>query len=105
VSWRYLTMRPQVLFNPSDPEYVRVAYADEQAMMQNMVTDPSLGLFSGTNSSKGTVIFQKFTEGVAGIVAGRDPLSLLDQLIRDWRAAGGDQIRGEFEQTYAEAMR
>jgi hypothetical protein len=35
------------------------------------------------------------------IFYGRRPLGDFDQLVRDWRNDGGDQIRGEFEQAYA----
>ena len=94
-------MRPQVLFNPVDTEFVKVAYADEQAMLPSMLIDPTLGLFSPTSSGKGTVLFQKFVDGAASIVAGRDPLSSLDQLISDWRSGGGDQMRKELQQAYA----
>jgi len=39
--------------------------------------------------------------GLADIVTGRRPLSDYDQLIKDWRSAGGDQIRTELEQAIA----
>ena len=34
---------------------------------------------------------------------GRAPVSSFDQLIRDWKSQGGDQIRAEFEQAIAAA--
>ena len=46
---------------------------------------------------------QKFIDGVAGSVAGRDPLSLYDQLLGEWRSNGGDQLRTEFQQAYSSA--
>jgi putative aldouronate transport system substrate-binding protein len=38
---------------------------------------------------------------VSGIAAGRKPLSELDALVKDWKARGGDQIRGEYEKAIA----
>jgi putative aldouronate transport system substrate-binding protein len=103
VSWRYLTMRPQVLFDPNDSNFAKVAYADEQTMVPILVSDPSLGLYSATNSSKGNVLLQNYTDALAEIVVGRNPLSGLDQIIKDWRANGGDQMRSEFQKAYADA--
>jgi hypothetical protein len=42
-------------------------------------------------------------DGLADLVTGRGPLNNLDQPIRDWRTGGGDQIRTEFQQAYAES--
>jgi putative aldouronate transport system substrate-binding protein len=37
-------------------------------------------------------------DGLLAIIFGRADVSSLDQLVKDWRAQGGDQIRSEFEQ-------
>jgi putative aldouronate transport system substrate-binding protein len=103
VSWRYLTMRPQVLFDPNDANFARVAYADEQTMVPVLVADPSLGLYSPTNGAKGNLLTQAYTDALAEIVVGRNPLSGYDQIVNDWRTNGGNQIRSEFERAYAEA--
>ena len=103
VSWGYLTTRPPVLFSALDPEFARVAYADEQTMVPVLVPDPSVGLYSETNSTKGALLLQNFNDGLAEIVVGRAPLSNLDGLLRDWRSGGGDQMRLEYQQAYAAA--
>jgi putative aldouronate transport system substrate-binding protein len=103
VSWRYLTMRPQVLFDSNDANFARVAYADEQTMVPMLVADPSLGLYSPTNGAKGNLLTQAYTDALAEIVVGRNPLSGYDQIVNDWRTNGGNQIRSEFERAYAEA--
>jgi putative aldouronate transport system substrate-binding protein len=33
------------------------------------------------------------------IVSGREPLTALDDAIKEWKSRGGDQIRQEFEQS------
>ena len=36
-------------------------------------------------------------DGLNDIIFGRSDVSTLDTLVRDWRAGGGDTIRGEYE--------
>jgi len=38
------------------------------------------------------------------IIAGPRPISDYDQLVSTWRSAGGDTIRSEFQQAYAQAQ-
>ena len=101
VSWRYMAQRPQILFDPNDEEFARVAHADEQTIMPVIIPDPSLGLISATNQSKGGLLLKNFTDGLVDFVVGRRPLSEYPQLVSDWRSGGGDQMRTEFEQAYS----
>jgi putative aldouronate transport system substrate-binding protein len=101
VSWRYMAQRPQILFDANDPEFAKVAHADEETIMPVIIPDPSLGLISTTNQSKGGVLLKNFTDGLVDFVVGRRPLGEYDQLVSDWRSNGGDQMRAEFQQAYA----
>jgi putative aldouronate transport system substrate-binding protein len=101
VSWRYLTQRPQVLFDPNDEEFARVAHADEETLVPVMIADPGLGLISPTYQSKGGLLLKNFTDGLVDFVVGRRPLSEYPQLVSDWRSNGGDQMRTEYEQAYS----
>jgi putative aldouronate transport system substrate-binding protein len=103
VSWRYMAQRPQVLFDPNDDEFARVAHADEETIMPVIIADPSLGLISTTNQAKGGLLLKNFTDGLVDFVVGRRPLSEYPQLLGEWRSNGGDQMRTEFEQAYAAA--
>ena len=103
VSWRYMTMRPQVLFDANDATFAGVAQADEQTMIPVLLTDPSLGLFSETNQYKGPLILTNLATGVTEIALGRRPLTDLDQVVKDWRDAGGDQIRTDLQHGAAAA--
>jgi putative aldouronate transport system substrate-binding protein len=40
-------------------------------------------------------------DGVSEVVLGRAAVNSIDQLISDWRAQGGDQMRAEFEAAIA----
>ena len=88
---------PQVLFNPQDPEFARVIQGDQNVMDAVGAADPSIGLYSNTNANKGNLLNQTMLDGLAEIVKGAQPVSYLDQLVKDWRANGGDQIRAELE--------
>ena len=101
VPWQFLALHPAVLYNALDSDFARTAYAEEQAMVPLMVNDPSIGLYSPTAASKGGQLTQKFADGLGEIVTARSPLSKLDQLLSDWKAGGGDQMRKEYEQLHA----
>jgi putative aldouronate transport system substrate-binding protein len=101
--WRYLSTSMPVLFDPADAEFARVAYAAEETWVPVLVNDPSLGLYSETDTARYAQLTAKFFDGIGDIVTGRAPLSNLDQLRQDWRGTGGDQIRAEFERAYAAA--
>ena len=65
------------------------------------ITDPSVGLYSPTNATKGANLTQAMTDGVNQILFGRADVSTLDGLVKTWRSNGGDQIRGEYEDAFA----
>ncbi|MBV9581842.1 MAG: hypothetical protein JO057_24945 [Chloroflexi bacterium] len=89
---------PQILFDPQDPQFAQVIQADQKQMDAVGVSDASLGLYSNTNASKGNVLNQNMLDGLAAIVTGTQSLDAYDQLVQDWRANGGEQIRAELEQ-------
>jgi putative aldouronate transport system substrate-binding protein len=72
-------------------------------MVPIMIDDPSVGLYSATDAAKGATLTQKFADGIGDIVTGASPLSAFDQLVKDWRTAGGDQMRTEYQQLYADS--
>ena len=100
-SWKYFTQHQQVIFDANDSSFAQVAYTTQQGMVPYLLADPSVGLYSATDNTKSVVLNQKVVDGLADMVNGQSPLSGLDQLLQDWRSAGGDQIRAEFQQAYA----
>jgi putative aldouronate transport system substrate-binding protein len=87
-----------VLFNPGSADFVKVAHRDQTEALARGLADPTAGLYSSTNAQKGVTLNMRVTDGVKDIIFGRSEVSGLDQLVRDWRAGGGDQIRAELEQ-------
>jgi len=80
---------------PGDAQEAQLAVRDILALGQE---NPVQSVFSPTNSAKAGILNQMRIDRVGSIVTGRDPLSALDGFVKDWRAAGGDQARKEYEQ-------
>jgi putative aldouronate transport system substrate-binding protein len=68
-----------------------------------MSIDPTIGYYSPTNANKLPALTRDLNDKLNDIIVGRQPLAALDQAIGDWRSAGGDQIRTEFQQAIAAA--
>jgi putative aldouronate transport system substrate-binding protein len=103
IPWQYITQPPQALYFPTAPEYPQVMQDAEKAMLPFAQIDPTSTIYSQTFASKGLVLNQMIYNGVGEVVLGRQPVSSVDQLVKDWKAQGGDQIRTEFEQAIAAA--
>ncbi len=101
--WQYITQGPNALYFPTAPEYPQVMQDAEKAMLPFAQIDPTSTLYSSTFASKGSILNQLVYNTVGEVVLGRQPVSAIDQLIKDWRSQGGDQIRGEYEQAIADA--
>ena len=101
VPWKYTTQHPFVFFSPDLPEYARVMAETEAMMMPSAVSDPTFGQVSITNFSKGFTLTQGLNDGLVDVVVGRRPFSDYDQLVKDWLANGGEQIRKEYAESIA----
>lgn len=44
-------------------------------------------------------------DGIGDIMAGRRPLSDYDQLVSQWRSAGGNRMRTEYQKAYEEGQK
>jgi putative aldouronate transport system substrate-binding protein len=56
---------------------------------------------SATSFSKWFTLTNTLYAGLVDIVVGRRQLSDYDQLVKDWQAAGGEQIRKEYQESIA----
>ena len=101
-TWKYITNNPQVLYDPNrSQEYATNIQADEKALADVAIADPTLGFYSATYSTQKVVLDQGMSDGVADIVTGRGQLSDLDNLVKDWRNNGGEKARGEYQDALA----
>ena len=101
----YYCSPPDVIFNSQTPsgEYVKVAHDQQEVLAPMGVPDPTIGLYSATNASKGATLNQAITDKLNDIISGRAPLSAYDQMVQDWRANGGDLIRKELQDAVQKA--
>jgi putative aldouronate transport system substrate-binding protein len=95
VNWKYLVQHPQVMYVPDIPGYAKAEYDAEHVLIPAGVNDPAFGLYAPTNGTKGVVIQRTMIDGITDIIAGRRPISDYDQMVKDWQANGGEQIRKE----------
>jgi putative aldouronate transport system substrate-binding protein len=98
--WGTISSPPPYLFDAGgvvDPAFVSQAHPQMMTAHDMAITDPTIGLYSNTNSSKGAMLTQAVVDGTNNIIFGREPVSSLDQVVKDWRTNGGDQIRSELE--------
>jgi putative aldouronate transport system substrate-binding protein len=95
---------PPVLFDPQRKDFPATMNAALKLLAAVGVQDPTVGLYSATNQRQGFLIQTKLADGLIDIIVGRRPMSDYDQLIAEWRSGGGDAIRAEFEQAYAQAQ-
>jgi putative aldouronate transport system substrate-binding protein len=102
IAWQTIISPPAVLYDALDANFVKTASPIESAAHELAVTDPSVGLYSPTNASKGAALTQAMIDGVNQILFGRSDISSLDGLVQTWRTSGGDQIRSEYESAFAQ---
>jgi putative aldouronate transport system substrate-binding protein len=95
---RALGGAPPFLFHARSTDFVRVVHKDEEDVSPILLLDPTQGLFSNTDATRGAVLRLMITDRLQAILMGRAPMSDYDQLIADWRSQGGDQIRAEYQQ-------
>jgi putative aldouronate transport system substrate-binding protein len=104
IPWMYITQGPAALYFPTAPDYAQVMQDGEKAMFQYAQIDPTSTLYSQTFASKGIQLQQLVYNGIGDVVLGRQPMSSVDDVIRQWKSQGGDQMRSEFEQAIADAQ-
>lgn len=95
----YITDAPQVL-GPGTHELIKPQYEYELAVAPLTMRDPSVGLYSDTNSRLGANLSTQVSNFANDYLQGRKPLSGWDEVVKKWRSSGGDKIRQEFEQAY-----
>jgi putative aldouronate transport system substrate-binding protein len=105
VNWKYMMQHPQVMYVPDIPGFAKAEYDAEHYLVPAGVNDPTFGLFSPALGKSGATINRTMLEGITDIIAARRPLADYDQILKDWVANGGDQIRKELLDAMAAAGR
>ena len=94
----YVMAGMPVLFIPSAPDAVAPAQQMAYEIMKIGIDDPSWPLYSPTWVAKSPELRQFGFDSMTNIVTGRQPLSAMDDFIKEWKSRGGDQVRQEFQQ-------
>jgi putative aldouronate transport system substrate-binding protein len=93
----FLMNSPEYLYLPGHTDRTQLIHDVETKALSMMGTNPCLGHYSDTDTNKGAGLTTSLRNGLEDIIAGRQPLSHLDTLRKDWRSKGGDAMRGEYE--------
>lgn len=102
--WPYfIAGGPGAFYDPDSRDYVDVAHQAMTDALPVSEPDPTLGLYSATDATKGATIAQTVTDALTDVVSGRRPMSDYDKIVRDWRSQGGDEIRTEYQQAWKQA--
>jgi putative aldouronate transport system substrate-binding protein len=103
VPWKNIGGPPDYLFSSNSADFVPYTYQAQKEHFAQTVPNAATGLYSPTDSSKGITLKNTLTDKMNDILFGRAPVSGFDDLVAEWRANGGDTIRGEYEQAYQKA--
>ncbi|GAB3450479.1 extracellular solute-binding protein [Actinophytocola sediminis] len=101
IPMQYLVDQAPIL-GPGDRAVVDKQYAFHREVAPRLVRDPTVGLYSPTNASKGSVLSKALNNARSEIVRGNQPVSGWAEVVRQWRQSGGDQVRGEFEKAHTQ---
>ncbi len=100
IPMQYLVDQPPIL-GPGERAVVDKQYAFHRKVAPLLVRDPTVGLYSPTNAAKGSALSKILNNARSEIVRGNQPVSSWKDVLGQWRQAGGDKVRGEFEDAHA----
>jgi putative aldouronate transport system substrate-binding protein len=95
----YVMDSPYVL-GPGPKSIVQPWHDFQTAALRIVVEDPTVGLYSDTQSLVGAQLSTNITDAITQYLQGRSSLSDWNDAVRQWRSKGGDKIRAEYEKAY-----
>jgi len=101
-AWYSLTRPATAYYSPADPQAPGVYQGYEKLLAPLGVEDASIGTFSPTFASKGTILLDGIGGAAQDIIAGRRSSDEWDQVVKDWQTNGGSQIKSELAASYAQ---
>jgi putative aldouronate transport system substrate-binding protein len=87
---------PLTLYYPGFADQPALVQGAIKSLVEIGIDNPALTAQSATFNSKGKELQQFLNDRVQRIVVGRDPVSELDNVIKDWKSRGGDLIAKEY---------
>ncbi|TDE88787.1 extracellular solute-binding protein [Occultella glacieicola] len=99
---RYLGEGPWVTYMPGRPDVAQTLFDVQTEAVPTAIPNPSATLFSETESRKGTQIGTALRDLEVDILQGRKPVSAWTDAVQTWKDGGGDAMRDEFAEAFAE---
>ncbi|NRQ35585.1 extracellular solute-binding protein [Nonomuraea sp. NN258] len=96
--WKYAAAPTQAVYDATSRDGVKLMHEAFTKLIPLGVADPTTALYSPTEGARFEALHTMKVDRITSIIAGRSPVSDLDQLAKDWRAQGGDKMRAEFEE-------
>ena len=93
---------PIPIWAPGNRESTQNWYDGQKIAVGYGVSDPTLGLYSETDSRVGGSIGGRIDDLTMDILQGRRSVSDWEAGVAAWKADGGDRIRDELEQALAD---
>lgn len=94
---QYLSDAPWPIYQAGLEKATKDQYQAQVDLVPNGKRDPSAGIYSPTQSKKGTILKKKMTDLQNDILQGRQPVSAWDDGVKSWKSGGGDAIRDELQ--------
>jgi len=98
VDVQYITDAPTIL-GPGPKAEVTTQHTWHVRISENLIANPAVGRYSDTNSRKGAQLKKITDDAQLDIAFGRQPLSHWDDVMRQWRSAGGDRMSAEYAES------
>ncbi len=102
IGLQYISDAPMALYLAGHPEVPEKQQKIQQAIAPRLVANASYGLYSDTLSKKGAIIDGPLNDLSIQIILGKQPVSAWDAGVKDWLAAGGEDIRSELQQAHTD---
>ncbi|HEY2672523.1 MAG TPA: extracellular solute-binding protein [Rugosimonospora sp.] len=87
---------------PGRQDIVQKQYDFHKKVAPLLVPDPTVGLYSPSNATKGAAMYKILSDSLSEILRGNQPVSSWSETVSSWRSAGGDQVTKELEEAYAQ---
>jgi putative aldouronate transport system substrate-binding protein len=94
---QYIVAAPYVLYYAGQPQATKDLYEFQKKFVPMAVQDPTLGMDSKTKNRQSGPLAAKLVDARHAIMRGQQPVSSWDDVMKDFRANGGDTIRGELQ--------
>ncbi|GAA2095798.1 extracellular solute-binding protein [Microlunatus panaciterrae] len=100
---RYLADAPYAIYQPGRPQDADTQHDYQSLEIPTGISNPTVGLFSNAAATKNPTADKNFTDAINEIIQGRKPFSTMDDLIKTWKSAAGDEMRKEYEEQLQKA--